>query len=106
MGNTKMGKTMRTYVQFLDIDLKKKLTEAMGTDGVMIVDGRKHLQHHICDAQIRMHRLRKIHSYVGYRIMKGERFDNSICTYEWIRSGTIFTNKEKETNNHGMFFKL
>ena len=78
---------MKYHVQFLEVH-NNKLCEAMGSDGVFILDGRNSLQTMTIDAIYRFHRLNKnIHSYRGWRIKKGSRFSNSVTIKEWVLSG-------------------
>lgn len=88
---------MKVYVQFLTTDLKGRLTEAIGSDGVYILDGRNKLRTQKNDAMVRMHRLRSVHpEYIGYRIYKGERFANdNFLVAEWIRSGAKYSREVK-----------
>ena len=79
---------MKYYVQFLDTDVPGHIVEAMGSDGVFILDGRNSMDTMTVDAITQFHRMNKnIHTYVGWRIMKGSRFDNSKMIKEWIRAG-------------------
>ena len=79
---------MKYYVQYTQVR-NNKVYEILGSDGVFILDGRNNLRTMICDAMIRMNKLRRVMSPDGYKIMKGERFDKSKCVYEWLRSGSI-----------------
>ena len=85
---------MLYYAQFLEKNLKNDLVEALGSDGVFILDGRNTLKTMICDTMIRMHRLSNVKpGYVGYRIYKGERFsDNNQLVQQWVCSGTEYNN--------------
>ena len=53
-----------------------EVRSACGSDAVYILDGRKSLMSHIWDSQERMEKL-KYHNYIGFYILKGNRFDNS-----------------------------
>jgi hypothetical protein len=76
---------MKAYVQFLELDLKGSTVEALGSDGVFILDGRKSLDTMTTDAHKRFRQMNKhLHNYVGWRIMKGERFDASYSAREWL----------------------
>ena len=91
---------MKYYVQLLTtqkckwdkekmelVDLEEPLVvESMGSDSVLILDGREHLSTHIIDGEEYRARMKRIHpDTCGFRIMKGERFcnDNKII-YESI----------------------
>lgn len=74
---------MKVYAQFLQRQ-GGKLVEALGTDGRFILDGRCTLQTHKVDAMNRMHRLRFVKNYVGFKIMKGDRFDSATEICEWL----------------------
>ena len=87
---------MRWYVQFTVSHDKIEVVEVMGSDGVFILDGRNNLRTMSQDAMKRMHKLRNVCKIDGYKIMKGERFDNSVCLYEWLRSGSL----EEHNNRH------
>ncbi|MHC4270614.1 MAG: hypothetical protein ACYSTS_19460 [Planctomycetota bacterium] len=74
---------MRYYVQFLQKNLSNNIAEACGSDGVFILDGRNCLNTMIIDAHERMKKLKKVQPYyIGFRIMKGSRFDNSTMIRE------------------------
>lgn len=65
---------MKAYAQFLTTDLSGKIVEALGSDGVFILDGRNNLETMNNDATERMNKLRKVQPhYIGYRIYRGER---------------------------------
>ena len=68
---------MTHYIQFKDKDLKGNVVDAIGTDGVFILDGRNGLNTMFQDGMKRMLQLRRVHKYVGFVVMKGSRFDNS-----------------------------
>lgn len=75
---------MKYHVQFLDKDLKGNTVDAMGSDGVFILDGRNTLETMMNDAVDRKHQLRIVHKYVGWSIRQGDRLDNAteIARYE------------------------
>lgn len=77
---------MKFYVQFTEVK-DNKIIEKIGSDGVFILDGRNNLRTMKCDAIERAYRLRNVQNIDGYKIMRGTRFDNSVCVYEWLRSG-------------------
>jgi len=84
---------MKAYVQFLTVN-NKILMEAMGSDGVFILDGRNSLRTMIIGIMKRMNKLRHVRSdFIGYRIYKSERFDNKNLCKEWILSGTKYTRR-------------
>ena len=80
---------MKYHVQFLQesITCENEVVEALGSDGVFILDGRNSLATMIQDAADRMYQLRNIHKYVGYIIKKGERFGNCTCVYAHVKGG-------------------
>lgn len=79
---------MKYYVRFLDLNTRNEVSEALGSDAVFILDGRNTLENMIVDAIKQFHRMNKnLHSYCGWRIMKGSRFNNSVLVKEWILSG-------------------
>ena len=80
---------MKHYVQFTVSHDKIEVVDVCGSDGVFILDGRNNLRTMKCDALKRMHKLRNVCAIDGYKIMKGERFDDSICLCEWLRSGSL-----------------
>jgi len=87
---------MKAYVQFLTVN-DNILMEAMGSDGVFILDARNKLQTMKIDSMLRIHRLRKVRpDFIGYRIYKSERFDNKNLQYEWILSGTKYTSRQED----------
>ena len=77
---------MKYHVQFMELDLENKLVEALGSDGVMILDGRNAIYNMKADAYKQFLKMNKnLHSYCGWRIKKGSRFDNSVVISEWIK---------------------
>ena len=81
---------MKDYTQFL-VTNNNILMEAMGSDGVCILDGRNNLQTMKIDAMLRMNKLQVVRpNLVGYRVYKSERFDNKNLLYQWVISGTIY----------------
>ena len=86
---------MKCHLQFLQV-IDDELHEILGSDGVFILDGRNKLRTMKCDAQERIHKLRNVQKIDGYRIMRGSRFGNSVCVYEWIRSGCL----QEHNNRH------
>ena len=70
---------MKYHVQFMDTSEQ----EALGSDGVFILDGRNNLFTMEQDADERMASMNKhIHNYVGWRIKRGSRFSNSVIVKE------------------------
>jgi hypothetical protein len=79
---------MKYFVQFLTlssgqtfkdgkmINVEKFPIEAMGSDGVYILDGRNSLETMKDDAKNRIEKLKNVQSYLGFKIMRGERFTN------------------------------
>jgi len=79
---------MKYHAQFLELNMANKISEALGTDAVFILDGRNSLDTMEIDTIKQFHRMNEnLHSYCGWRIKKGERFDNSVTIKEWILSG-------------------
>jgi hypothetical protein len=88
--------TMKYYVQFLTTNAEETgLIELLGSEGVFVLDGRFNERSMRCAAQERMHKLRHLHSISGYRIMKGNKFSNGVCIYEWIRSGCLIQHRDR-----------
>lgn len=77
---------MRFHVQFLERNHKNEVVEALGSDGVLILDGSNKTATMMDDAMHRFCKMRKhLHtSYCGWRIKKGDRFDNSKTIKEYI----------------------
>lgn len=90
---------MKAFVQFLNSNDRKytmkagKMSvetvpvyhmEACGSDGVFILDGRNNLDTMIDDAFSRMHTLRKVSRFSGFKIMRGD-FKSSKCIYKYIK---------------------
>jgi len=88
---------MKLYAQFLEIDLAGKLSEACGSDGVLVLDGRKSANSLTVDIEMQWHKLSKLHKYVGYRIYRGGRFsDNNTLVKQYVISGTNCRRDEGE----------
>lgn len=66
---------MKYYAQFLTCNLNNEIVEALGTDGVFVLDGRKSLENMSADAQNQAYFLRSVQKFVGYQIVRGSRFD-------------------------------
>ena len=77
---------MRFHVQFLEKNHRNEVVEALGSDGVFILDGRSNTPTMVNDAMQRLCKMRKhLHSsYCGWRIKKGDRFGNSKTVKEHI----------------------
>lgn len=59
--------------RFSDANIKP--IEMCGSDSVYILDGRKNLGNMIIDAEKRLEKMRKIHTYIiGYKIIKAQSF--------------------------------
>ena len=58
------------------VDLEEPLVvESMGSDGVLILDGRNSLRTHIIDGEEYRARMKRVHPDIcGFRIMKGTSF--------------------------------
>ena len=92
-----------TYVQFLEardrenpiVDGKfigmKEIVEAMGSDGIFILDERNTLHTQECDAHLRMDKMNAglNKGWIGWCIRKGDRLDTSKPIKLWIRSGAV-----------------
>ncbi len=79
---------MKYHVQFLNLDLKGEVQDALGSDGVFILDGRNSLSTMEVDANKQFHRMNKhLHTYCGWEIRKGTRFDNAVPVKRWMLSG-------------------
>lgn len=88
---------MKYYVQFLTlssgvkydngkmVDVDKFPIEAMGSDSVFILDARNNLETMKFDAVKRMEQLKRVQDYIGFKIMKGDRFTNSKQVYNSIK---------------------
>lgn len=59
------------------INVTKFPIDALGSDGVFILDGRNSLCTMKEDAKQRMQQLSKVRSFIGFKIMQGERFTKS-----------------------------
>lgn len=87
---------MKVYAQFLTKDLSGYLVEALGSDGVFILDGRNNVDTWKIDAMMRMHKLRNVQpDFIGYRIYKASRLGEGTLVYEWITSGTYYKVKKE-----------
>lgn len=64
---------MKAYVQFYE-NLKKPI-EAIGSDGVYILDGRNSINAMVYDAKDRMKKL-AIKNFVGFKIIEAQRFSD------------------------------
>ena len=91
---------MKYYVQFTHAnDARTRMRDAVGSDGVFILDGRNNLETFKVDAQQQMHRLRKVASFDGYKIIKAESFlDKENLIYAWIRAGALGSEAAGKTN--------
>jgi len=63
---------MKYFVQFKTIDLAGRLTDALGSDGIFILDGRNELGTMVQDAYDRMEKLRFVKKYKFFEIHKGD----------------------------------
>lgn len=74
---------MKYHARMLERRDDGSIVEALGTDAVHILDGRNTVDNMEVDARDYLARYNKyIHNYCGFRIMKGERFDNSVMLRE------------------------
>ena len=71
---------MKAFVQYYIKICTGELIEALGTDGVYILDGRNNIDTMRRDAEEYAYTLHNIHKYHGYMIMRGNDFysDNAI----------------------------
>ena len=87
---------MKYYLQFLTASVDEtKVIELLGSEGVFVLDGRWNEHSMRCAAQEQMHRLRHLHKIDGYRIMKGNKFSNGVCIYEWVRNGCLIQHRNR-----------
>lgn len=89
---------MKYYAQFLTLSSGQKFNEgkmitvekfpvdALGSDGVFILDGRNSLNTMKTDAKKRIEQLKNVRTFVGFKIMKGERFTNSKEVYKQVNN--------------------
>lgn len=74
---------MKAYAQFLERNRAGEVVEALGSDGVFVLDARTKLSTMKIDAMVRMHNLRHVQSgYLGYRIYYGD-LKSSLLKAEW-----------------------
>ena len=87
---------MKRYVQFLETKLDGSIDEALGSDGVFILDGRQNLDTQINDAYERLDKLKNVRPYyVGFEIRDGERFSNSRLVYRKVIPERVEAEKVK-----------
>jgi len=89
---------MKYFVQFLVessgkkfqdgkmVDVAKFPVNALGSDGVFILDGRNNLNTMIVDAKQRKEQLKNVKTFVGFKIMQGERFTDCKEIYNSINN--------------------
>ncbi len=63
---------MKYFVQFKETGLDGTLHDAMGSDGIFILDGRNNIQTMIQDAYNQMNRLRFVKKYQFFEIHRGD----------------------------------
>jgi hypothetical protein len=87
---------MKYHVQFLEQSIVDNglLVEALGSDGVFILDGRNTLETMKEDAMDRLRALRKVRKFVGFVIKEGNRFDRAACIFTETDIA-IYTEKDK-----------
>lgn len=79
---------MKYYVQYKMRDLAGKVVDAMGSDGVFILDGRNTIATMIEDAKTRMEKLELVQPYyLGFEINRGDRFEKPITLYGDVMVG-------------------
>ena len=71
---------MKYYTQFYT----DENIEALGSDGVFILDGRNAIRTMILDSIARAYQLANVKRFHGFEIMKGERFDNSVSVSNYV----------------------
>lgn len=75
---------MKKYVQFLTTNLKGKVTDAIGSDGYLPLDGRTGLARDIQSAHEQLRRMQKFKKhFVGFAIHYGD-LKTSREVYYWI----------------------
>lgn len=81
------------YTQYLKYNLNNEISDALGSDGVFILDGRNRLGVMIQDSLKQMDSLSIVQPhFIGFRIIKNGRFidscdpiNKSKIVYEWIK---------------------
>jgi hypothetical protein len=69
---------MQQFIVFYKADLAGKAAPALGSDGVLIVDGRFGKERTYAAAREQAQKLRKVSPFLlGFRLYKGERFTNA-----------------------------
>jgi len=69
---------MQQFIVFYKADLVGKAAPALGSEGVLIVDGRFGKERAYAAAREQAHKLRKVSpSLLGFRLYKGDRFTNA-----------------------------
>jgi fructosamine-3-kinase len=87
---------MKHYTQFLDF-FNGKIQEPCGSDSVFILDGRNTLETMIQDSKDRLEKMKNVHpTLIGFKVMKGERFDNSVSVYSYTEELPILPPTEEE----------
>jgi len=72
---------MKFYLQFYTKNLAGEKMQAMGSDGVFILDGRNTLANMIIDGHKRAYQLRFVEKFIGFKVMRCSRyFDGQAIT--------------------------
>lgn len=73
---------MKYHTQFLTRNNLGDVNEAMGSDGVFILDGRNGRDTMIQDSRAQLRRMRWVHpNYIGFLIKKGNSFREARVVY-------------------------
>lgn len=91
------------FAQFFDKNLDGELVEAMGSDGVFILDGRNDMRTWEDDASDRIYKLRNVQKYHGYQIRYGSftQYRNLSAIKRYIH---VTTEKEPVSIPASFFF--
>lgn len=89
---------MKYYAQFLElssgkefkdgkmIEVAKFPIDALGSGGVLILDGRNSIETMKEDAKDKIRQTRFVKNFIGFKIMKGERFTESEEIYNSLNN--------------------
>ena len=76
---------MKAFIQFYTKNLAGETMEALGTDGVFILDGRNNLDTMIFDGQEQAYSLHRIHKYEGFKVIRGSSFYSENAMTDMIK---------------------